>query len=114
MSGIDGVVFVADSQEEKLDDNYKSLRELEMNLNSHDMTLNKLPFVVQYNRRDLPNILEIEELDTVLLTNNNIMRAPSFEAVAIDGRGVIETFIKICNIVLAMLEKRYGLKKQFR
>ena len=96
---MDGVIFVADSQRERFEANLESLYNLEENLEDHGYNLDELPFVIQYNKRDLPNAVPIEELEEEL----NERKVPSFEASALTGEGVFETFKAVGKLVLANL-----------
>ncbi len=93
LSGADGVVFVADAQRERLDDNLASLRELEQNLSRQGKRFSDHPLVLQYNKMDLPDTLPAAELDRHLRAGE----APSFEAAALQGTGVFETLREICK-----------------
>ncbi len=101
LKGVDGVVFVADSQEERMDANIESLDNLRSNLEEQGYDLDKLPYVVQYNKRDLPNIISIEELRRDL----NPTGVPEFEAVASTGEGVFETLKAVAKLILIDLKK---------
>jgi hypothetical protein len=101
LRGVDGVVFVADSQEERMDANIEALENLEENLHQHSYDFKKIPYVLQLNKRDLPSALPIEELKTALLRKNE----PVFEAVAFKGVGVFETLKECGRMVLAELKK---------
>lgn len=100
--GVDGVVFVADSQLEKTELNLTSFRELKEILNGEGMDIEELPFVIQYNKRDLPNAVPIEELRTLL----NPLKVPDFETVATKGEGVYEALKTIGYEVLLDLKDR--------
>lgn len=102
LKGVDAVVFVADSSRAKLDENLESLRNLEQNLNEHGMSLDEIPWVIQYNKRDLPDAVPAAELDARL----NPLKKPSFEAVASKGTGVYETFHGIATMVYRVLKDR--------
>ncbi len=102
LKGADAIVFVADSSRTKLDENLESLRNLEQNLNEHGMTLDEIPWVIQYNKRDLPDVVPVAELDARL----NPLKKPSFEAVASKGTGVYETFHGIATMVYRVLKER--------
>ncbi len=104
LRGADGVVFVADSQENMLEANLDSFRNLEENLAAHGINLRELPHVLQYNKRDLPNVLPVEVLDEKL----NKYNAPFYEAIATTGVGVQETLRHITKLVLIHLNERYG------
>lgn len=87
LKGADGVVFVADSQRERFEANQESLDNLHRNLAEHDLRFTELPYVVQYNKRDIPNVVPVEELRAALNPSN----APEVEASARTGQGVFET-----------------------
>jgi hypothetical protein len=98
--GADGVIFVADSQTERLEDNLQSIKELEENLRQYGKKLETTPFVIQYNKRDLPNILPVAELNKKI----NHLAVPYFESVAIQGKGVFESLTMICRMVLKVVK----------
>jgi signal recognition particle receptor subunit beta len=100
LTGADGVVFVVDSQIEKLDENLFSLKDMEENLRYYGKRIETIPLVIQYNKRDLPNILPVEELNQKI----NRFNAPYFESVAITGKGVFETLTMACQLVLRAIE----------
>src|SRR5688572_32393443 len=106
LKGSDGVVFVADSQDFALDANQESLQNLEDNLKRQGIRLREMPLVLQYNKRDLPNALPVNELNAEL----NKLNVPNFESVATTGLGVEETLKGITQLVLAHLVKKYGLE----
>ena len=99
LKGVDGVVFVGDSQVERLDANIESMHNLYENLTQYGMDLRQLPFVIQYNKRDLPNIASIEELES----NLNPAGVPHFEAVATRGIGVFDTLKAVSKQVIKSL-----------
>src|SRR5437588_4226609 len=101
LRGVDGVVFVADSQEERMDANLEALDNLQDNLKEHGYELAKIPYVLQLNKRDLPNVLPVDALKKVLLKKNE----PVFEAVAFNGTGVFETLKEVARQVLVELKK---------
>ncbi len=101
LKGVDGVVFVADSQEERFDANIESLENLRDNLEEQGFDIEKIPFVIQYNKRDLPSASDIEELSKVL----NPRKVPEYEAVAFTGEGVFETLKAVAKLVLNDLKK---------
>jgi len=101
LKGVDGVVFVADSQIERMDANLESMENLKVNLAEQGFQLEKLPFVVQYNKRDLPNAASKEELHSLLNPRN----VPEFEAVAPTGTGVFDTLKMTAKLVLSELRK---------
>ncbi len=100
LKGVDGVVFVADSQLERMDANIESVDNLKENLMEQGYDLADLPYVVQYNKRDLDNIATIDELQRSL----NPMNVPWFEAVAPEGPGVFETLKAVAKQVLLKLK----------
>jgi len=102
LKGVDGVVFVADSQEARLDANVESLRNLEKNLAEHGFDLQTVPYVLQLNKRDLPTALPAEELHRQL----NFKGEPTFEATAPQGVGVFDTLKAIAKQVLLELRKK--------
>jgi signal recognition particle receptor subunit beta len=95
------VIFVADSQEERMDANIEALENLDENLREHNYDFKKMPYILQLNKRDLPNTLPVEDLKKVLLRKNE----PVFEAVAYKGVGVFETLKECGRQVLAELKK---------
>jgi mutual gliding-motility protein MglA len=100
LRGVDGIVFVADSQEQRMDANVEALDNLMSNLKEHGYDFNKIPYVLQLNKRDLPNILPIDLLSTELRRKNE----PVIEAVAFQGVGVFETLKEIAKQVLTELK----------
>lgn len=102
LKGVDGVVYVADSQIERTEANIESLENLRGNLEEHDYDLDKLPFVVQYNKRDLPNVAPVSELRLLL----NPTQVPDFEAVATMGIGVFDTLKAVAKLVLRAEARR--------
>ncbi len=104
LKGVDGVVFVADSQVERAEANIESLENLKTNLNEQGYSLEKLPFVIQYNKRDLPNVADVAELRELL----NPTGVPEYEAVARTGVGVFETLKAVAKLVLTELKKGGG------
>ena len=101
LKGVDGVVFVADSQEERMDANIESLCNLEENLQSQGYDLMKLPYVLQLNKRDLNNIVPVEDLASELQRKGE----PVVEAVASTGQGVFDTLKAVAKQVLTELRK---------
>jgi len=104
LKGADGVIFVADSQVERMESNVESLHNLGSHLAEHGTSIEKMPFVLQYNKRDLPNIVQVEELQGALNHNNYSY----VEAVASKGIGVFETLKIIAKLVLKELNKGAG------
>ena len=101
LKGVDGVVFVADSQEERVDANIESLENLQDNLKTQGYDLMQVPYVLQLNKRDLPTAVPVEELKAELLKKNE----PVFEACASDGTGVFDTLKAVAKQVLTELRK---------
>ena len=100
LRGVDGIVFVADSQEQRMDANVEALDNLMSNLQEHGYDFNKIPYVLQLNKRDLPNILSPEALNKELRKKNEAV----VEAVAFQGVGVFETLKEIARQVLTELK----------
>ena len=101
LKGADGVVFVADSQEERLDANLETLDNLREHLKEHKLNFDTIPYVLQLNKRDLPGVLTVEQLTREL----QVKGEPVNEAVAITGQGVFETLREVAKLVLAELKK---------
>ena len=101
LRGVDGIVFVADSQQERMDANVEALDNLMSNLKEHGYDFNKIPYVLQLNKRDLPNILPVDELSKELRKKNESM----IESVAFQGVGVFETLKEIARQVLTELKQ---------
>jgi len=98
LRGVDGIVFVADSQWDRLHENVESFRNLQENLGEYDYNLDETPYVIQYNKRDLPKVAPVEYLEFLL--NRRARRVPIFEAVAVDGTGVFDTLNTVSRMVL--------------
>jgi signal recognition particle receptor subunit beta len=98
LRGVDGIVFVADSQYEKMEENVASFKNLEENLKMLKLDLNEIPHVLQFNKRDMPNPAPREYLDFLL--NNREVQVPSFEATAPTCGGVFETLNSITGLLL--------------
>ena len=101
LKGVDGVVFVADSQIERMEANIESLDNLRSNLQEQGYNLDKLPYVIQYNKRDLPNVIPAEELVSELRRKDEAVH----EAVAYKGVGVFDTLKSVAKQVLTELRK---------
>jgi signal recognition particle receptor subunit beta len=99
LNGADGVVFVADSQKHKLEENIKSLRELAVNVTKQNKKFQEFPIVLQYNKRDVSNALPSEILDKYL----NTLRWQRYDAVATRGVGVFDTLRAISKLVISKL-----------
>jgi signal recognition particle receptor subunit beta len=101
LKGADGVVFVADSQGERLDANLETLENLREHLKEHKLDFGAIPYVLQLNKRDLPNVLPTEELARQL----QVKGEPIIESVAVSGQGVFETLREVAKLVLTELKK---------
>jgi signal recognition particle receptor subunit beta len=101
LRGVDGVVFVADSQEERMDANVEALENLQENLKEHSYDFNRIPYVLQLNKRDLPNAMPADTLKKELLKKDE----PVIEAVAFQGVGVFETLKSVAKLVLIELKQ---------
>jgi signal recognition particle receptor subunit beta len=99
LRGVDGIVFVADSQTSRYDANIESLYNLYENLESYSLKLDEIPFVIQYNKRDMSNIIDLDDLEQEL----NPQGYPYFEAVATQGEGVFDTLKSVAKGVLQKL-----------
>ncbi len=101
LKGVDGIVFVADSQDERMDANIESISNLKINLVENGFDINAIPYVLQLNKRDLPNISNIDEMVKELKVRDE----PIFEAVAIKGVGVMETLKAVAKQVIMELKR---------
>lgn len=102
LKGADGVAFVSDSQEARMEANIESLKNLEKNLKEQGYDLKTVPYVLQFNKRDLPSAVPVEEMYRLL----NYKGEPTFEAIATRGIGVFETLKAIAKLVLMDLKKK--------
>ena len=102
LKGVDGVVFVADSQEMRMEANVESLANLDKNLKEQGYDLKTIPYVLQFNKRDLPTALDPGEMYRQL----NFKGEPTFEAVAMNGTGVFDTLKAVAKLVLTELKKK--------
>jgi len=100
LKGLDGVVFVADSQAERMEENINSMENLKKNLELQGYDIEKIPIAIQYNKRDLPNALPLAELRNKL----NKYNAPDFEATAKDGTGVFESLKSVSKNIISVLK----------
>lgn len=100
LKGVDGIVFVADSQSERMEANIESFEALEKSLERQGYELGKIPLVLQYNKRDMPGAVSVRELEATF----NAMRRPFFEAIASRGQGVMETLQSISQSVISELK----------
>jgi signal recognition particle receptor subunit beta len=98
LRGVDGIVFVADSQYDKMEENVESLANLEDNLKTLRMDIKDIPYVLQYNKQDLPNIAPVEYMEFLL--NNREVQVPSFKASAFQSEGVFETLNMMTKMLL--------------
>ena len=101
LKGVDGVVFVADSQIERMEADIESIENLRINLAEQGYDLDKVPSIIQYNKRDLPNVVPVAEMRKAL----NPRSVPDFEAVASEGTGVFDTLKAIAKLVIMELKK---------
>jgi signal recognition particle receptor subunit beta len=99
LTGVDGIVFVADSQWDKMEDNAESFRNMEENLRAHKRALAQVPYVLQFNKRDLADVAPVTYLDFLL--NQKEPRAAYFETVATEGTGVADSLNRVCKMVMA-------------
>jgi mutual gliding-motility protein MglA len=104
LQGADGVVFVADSQRQQREENVESFRNLQVNLLEQGVDPRTIPIVLQYNKRDLPDVMSVDEMDDLL----NYRDLPRFEAQALGGIGVFDTLKGISELVLRRLSQRFG------
>ena len=104
LQGADGVVFVADSQRAQRDENIESFRNLQVNLLEQGVDPRTIPIVLQYNKRDLPDVMTLDEMDDLL----NYRELPRYEAQALAGTGVFDTLRGISEQVLRRLSQRFG------
>ena len=100
LKGLDGVIFVADSQTERMEENLEALRNLETNLEVQGYNIREVPLIMQYNKRDLSNAASLQELRRAL----NHYNAPEFEATANEGRGVMESLKSVSKSILHVLK----------
>lgn len=100
LRGVDGVIFVADSRSEKMNDNIESLRNLEENLREYGLKTREIPLVLQYNKRDQPDAMDVVAMNSDLNTWDN----PWFEAVAIDGKGILDCLKALAVKMVKSLE----------
>jgi len=105
LRGVDGIVFVADSQKSKLKETIESYKNLILNLKETGLFLNKIPHVIQYNKRDLQDVLSIEELEEKV----NKLKVPYFEAVAVKSNGVFNTLKSISKVVINKYNRMSGI-----
>lgn len=102
LKGVDGVVFVADSQVDRMEANIESIRNLEENLQDHGFDLKTIPYALQFNKRDLPSVMPVEEMYRML----NFKREPTFIGIATQGVGVFDTLKNVAKQILVELRKK--------
>lgn len=110
LSGADGVVFIADSDAGKIQDNVQSINNLFHNLQANRLNAKEVPLVLQYNKRDLPNAMPVDMLNQKL----NHRNVPAFEAVAVNGDGVLETFLATVKMTVRYIFEKYQLSKNMK
>jgi signal recognition particle receptor subunit beta len=102
LKGVDGVVFVADSQVDRMEANIESIRNLEENLDEHGFDLKTIPYALQFNKRDLPSVMPVDEMYRML----NFKREPTFIGIATQGVGVFDTLKNVAKQILVELRKK--------
>jgi 50S ribosomal subunit-associated GTPase HflX len=107
LTGSDGIIFVADSDAGRYNDNMESFQNLAENLTINSLNINEIPLVLQYNKRDLPNVMSVDAMDKKL----NIRSAPYFESIAVEGKGVLESFIGILKCMIQYFGEKYQFAK---
>ena len=100
LKGLDGIIFVADSQQERMEENREALKNLEINLEQQGYNIKEVPLVIQYNKRDLPNATSMTEMRSAL----NFYNAPEFEATASEGHGVFESLKSVSKSIINVLK----------
>lgn len=108
LTGVDGLVFVADSQWDNMEQNAISFQNLKENLETYNRSLDEIPYILQYNKQDLPDVAPVEYLDFLL--NQGKERVLSINSVAVDGVGVYKTLNTICKMVMAQFVKENRMK----
>lgn len=100
LKGLDGIIFVADSQPERMEENIESMNNLEKNLQYQGYEIREIPMVIQYNKRDLPKVATIEQLRCAL----NRFNAPDFEGMAAEGQGVFDSLKSVSKSIITILK----------
>jgi mutual gliding-motility protein MglA len=100
LKGLDGIIFVADSQKERMEENIESIKNLKINLDQQGYNIQEIPLIIQYNKRDLPNASSLAELRKAL----NLYNAPEFEAKANQGVGVLESLKTVSKSIITVLK----------
>ena len=108
LAGADAVAFVADSQRSSASANAYSWRDMEANLKSNGIDFDSIPKVVQFNKRDLPDVKPLQEIKEAWGD------VPTFPAVAIRGEGVVETFRELIRLLYRSLDQKHGFREKFR
>ena len=108
LTGVDGVVFVADSQWNKMKENAQSFANLKENLSLHGRSIEDIPYIFQHNKRDLDQIAPVEYMDFLL--NHESLKAPCFEGIAKDGGGVTECLNRVCKMVMAQFIEQNNME----
>ncbi len=103
LRSVDGLVFVADSQWDKMEENVEAFKNLEENLNKMNMSLDEMPYIIQYNKRDLPNVAPINYMEFLL--NNRKKRVQSFEVVSSSGQNVFSSLNVVSQLLLHKFNK---------
>lgn len=106
LRGVDGIVFVADSRYEKMEDNVGTFANMIDNLETLNLSLEKIPYVLQYNKRDLPDVAPVDYMEYLL--NNREVQVPSFPSAVVSGKGVFETLNMITRMLLHKLRSESG------
>ncbi len=106
LQGADGIVFVADSQHSRFEDNMENMENMNENLKKNNLSIEEIPVVLQFNKRDVIDLIPVEELNRVL----NLRNWDYIESIAISGKGVIETLKLISNKVLSSIKGKYSKK----
>ncbi|MEK6530866.1 MAG: GTPase domain-containing protein [Deltaproteobacteria bacterium] len=101
LKGVDGIVFVVDSQIERMDANIESFENMKANLEEQGYSLGQIPYIIQYNKRDMPNVVPVAEFKKIFNHNG----VPDFESVAVDGIGVFETLKAMVKLILFEIKK---------
>ncbi len=109
LSGVDAIVLVVDSADDRLSENRLALRELAEHLDSHDLNIRQIPLVLQYNKRDLPNVLPVDTLDQALNKN----QWARYDSVATMGKGVFEPFLEATKMMAGSITERYRFVSSF-
>lgn len=103
LRSVDGIVFVADSQWDKMEENVEAFKNLEENLNKMNMSLDEMPYIIQYNKRDLPNVAPINYMEFLL--NNRKKRVQSFEVISSSGQNVFSSLNVVSQLLLHKFNK---------